>query len=313
METPKRTNMVLSSSTEDIEGIDGVSLGLMPLLISLMKTKSVRKTAKLHGKTPSAISKSLAKLRISLNDELFIKTNKGLEPSSYLVAIFPKLEQCMQQFSLALNREHFDPQQYDKKIVIACASAFLHRFGFALYKKLTHVAPNAHIALNTWDEKTEQNITLGSINVGVHLLSDERGKSLYPKPLLSGELDLVMHKNHPANTFSEALTYPFVLFKTKGWNEVRFQTIDKFHQLGFNIVSPSEIDDHSLYFDILKQTDSIGLYSNSIINNDFKTIKLPDNVKIPTDLCLYMKSAYRHSEINLWLYELIQNTISESQ
>jgi len=311
METPKRMD-VLSSAAE-IKGIDGISLGLMPILISLMKTQSVRKTAKLQGKTPSAISKSLAKLRVSLNDELFIKTNKGLEPSSYLVTIFPKLEQCMQQFSLALKREHFEPRQYNKKIVIACASVFLNRFGFALYKKLTHTAPNAHIALNTWDESTELNIILGSIDVGVHILSDERGKSLYPKNLLTGELNLVMHKDHPATSFSEALTYPFVLFKTKGWNEERFQTIDKFRHLGFDIVSPSEIDDLTLYFNILKQTDSVGLYSDSIIDNDLKSIKLPDQVKITTDLCLYMKSAYRHSEINLWLYELIKETICENQ
>lgn len=311
METPKGMNVLNNSA--DIAGIDGISLGLMPILISLMKTQSVRKTAKLQGKTPSAISKSLAKLRVSLNDELFIKTNKGLEPSSYLVSIFPKLEQCMQQFSLALNREHFDPKQYNKKIVIACASVFLNRFGFALYKKLTHTAPNAHIALNTWDEKTEQDIILGSIDVGVHILSNERGKSLYPKTLLTGELNLVMYKDHPATTFDEALNYPFVLFKTKGWNEERFQTIDKFSHLGFNIVSPSEIDDLTLYFNILKQTDSIGLYANSVIDSDFKTIKLPHQVKITTDLCLYMKSAYRHSEMNSWLYELIKETISENQ
>ncbi len=55
-------------------------LNLLVIFTTIMKQQSISKAANELGLSPSAVSHALSRLRTMLNDQLFYRTAKGLEP-----------------------------------------------------------------------------------------------------------------------------------------------------------------------------------------------------------------------------------------
>lgn len=66
--------------------ISSLDLNLLLCLQLLLQERSVTKAAKRMNVTPSAVSKSLAKLRDWFDDPLFVKTPLGLLPTPLTVS-----------------------------------------------------------------------------------------------------------------------------------------------------------------------------------------------------------------------------------
>ena len=99
-----------------------IGLKQIRVLTCLYKEKSLKRCARTIGKTPSAISKTLAKLREIYEDPLFITGVSGIEPTPRLLAMIDDLisVQTTLENSLVNNKE-FDPNGYSGEINLSCS------------------------------------------------------------------------------------------------------------------------------------------------------------------------------------------------
>src|SRR5262249_53942534 len=75
------TDAVVASGMARSRRLREIDLNLLPVLRSLLDTRSVARTAAALGLTPSAVSHALARLRAALQDALFVRAPGGLVPT----------------------------------------------------------------------------------------------------------------------------------------------------------------------------------------------------------------------------------------
>ena len=69
------------------KSLSSLDLNLLLCLQLLMQERSVTKTANRMNVTPSAVSKSLSKLRAWFDDPLFVNTPLGLTPTPLMLSM----------------------------------------------------------------------------------------------------------------------------------------------------------------------------------------------------------------------------------
>jgi DNA-binding transcriptional LysR family regulator len=87
-----------------------MDLNLMRTLVLLYKTRSVTKTAaELHITQPS-VSYALRRLRHHFNDELFVRSSDGLQPTDLAEQMYPSLHQALEVIDETISGARaFDP------------------------------------------------------------------------------------------------------------------------------------------------------------------------------------------------------------
>lgn len=96
----------------DIDEIELRRLDLTVLLVflNLLRFRKATDVADHMGLTQSAISHSIKRLRDAFNDPLFLRTPKGMEPTSVALGLEPKIRTVVQTLSEAINvPAEFDP------------------------------------------------------------------------------------------------------------------------------------------------------------------------------------------------------------
>ncbi|EES9779058.1 HTH-type transcriptional regulator YidZ [Escherichia coli O4] len=115
-----------------------LDLNLLLCLQLLMQERSVTKAAKRMNVTPSAVSKSLAKLRAWFDDPLFVNSPLGLSPTPLMVS----MEQNLAESPLMMIMLN------------------------ALSKRIYQRYPQATIKLRNWDYDSLDAITRGEVDIG---------------------------------------------------------------------------------------------------------------------------------------------------
>ena len=118
--------------------ISSLDLNLLLCLQLLLQERSVTKAAKRMNVTPSAVSKSLAKLRDWFDDPLFVKTPLGLLPTPLTVSLEQDLADWMQIGNQILDKPHHTMPSAAAKD--SCMPISQRRNGFARQIKTPETA-----------------------------------------------------------------------------------------------------------------------------------------------------------------------------
>src|SRR5258708_20115546 len=87
-----------------------IDLNLLVIFDTLMTERSVKRTAAEVGLTPSAISHALRRLRATFNDDLLVRTPRGLEPTHGGLELANSVRNALQQLPRAVDQQrNFDP------------------------------------------------------------------------------------------------------------------------------------------------------------------------------------------------------------
>jgi DNA-binding transcriptional LysR family regulator len=165
---------------------NNIDLNLLAVFQEVYRERQISGAAKRLGLTQSAVSNALARLRRTLDDELFVRTSLGMQPTPFAEEIAGPLGIAMAQVTLALNqRSQFDPATSNRRFVLAMTDVGEVHFMPALIERCRSVAPL---------------VQLSSVRAGGVALKDE---------LESGRVDLAVG---PFDDLSEAL-YQRQLFR----------------------------------------------------------------------------------------------------
>ncbi|SUG35871.1 Putative LysR-family transcriptional regulator YidZ [Salmonella enterica subsp. arizonae] len=147
------------------KSITSLDLNLLLCLQLLMQERSVTKTAKRMSVTPSAVSKSLAKLRAWFDDPLFVNTPLGLAPTPLMVSMEQSLADWMQMGNQLLDKPHHEAPR-GLKFELAAESPLMMIMFNSLSQQIYQRYPQATIKVRNWDYDSLEAITRGEVDIG---------------------------------------------------------------------------------------------------------------------------------------------------
>jgi DNA-binding transcriptional LysR family regulator len=86
-----------------------IDLNLLRVFEALYELRSVTRAAERLGRTQSAVSHALGRLRQAVGDPLFVRHPDGLQPTALATDIAPAVREGLEQLRVALSPGSFDP------------------------------------------------------------------------------------------------------------------------------------------------------------------------------------------------------------
>lgn len=123
---------------------------LIVILDALLLDASVTKAAERLGRSPSAVSHALARLREIFDDPLFVRAGQRLVPTSRATQLAPTVHIIVSGLEGLLRRQNeFEPMQQQRRFMLACRDIFELSLLPAMRAELAELAPG--IALERLD------------------------------------------------------------------------------------------------------------------------------------------------------------------
>jgi len=146
-----------------------VDLNLLVVFNELIENASVLRASRALGVTQGAVSQSLAKLRKHFGDELFIKTNTGVTPTSFAISIAEDVRQSIAFAESALvGRARFDPAFSVRDIRICMGDMGEIRILPGLLAVLRRIAPRCRVfVLDLWGQELKEGLERGEVDLSI--------------------------------------------------------------------------------------------------------------------------------------------------
>ena len=160
--------------------------------------RNLTKTAEILGITQPAVSNALARLRNTFNDELFIRTTKGMIPTPVAQNMITDIRNALNLMRSSIaDSESFNPKTADNIFKISIGDTSEYRLLPELIEKLSRIAPNINVeSYLTPREDTPRELATGNIDFAIdppiHADSSLKHKKIY-----SDSYVLIIRQNHP--------------------------------------------------------------------------------------------------------------------
>ncbi|ESJ26717.1 LysR family transcriptional regulator [Cupriavidus sp. HPC(L)] len=127
--------------------LQDVDLNLLVVLEHLLRLRTVSGTARELGLTQPAVSNALARLRRIFDDQLFVRSAKGMLPTPVAEDLAEPVAYALDALQSALNRKvAFDPLRSDRRFQLAMTDIGEVHFIPRLMSALRERAPGVSIA-----------------------------------------------------------------------------------------------------------------------------------------------------------------------
>lgn len=124
-----------------------LDLNLLPIFETLMREQHLTRAAEQLAMSQPAVSNALKRLRSSFNDELFVRTARGLIPTSRAYELQQAIQPALQMIQGGCIATEFDPQSSKKAFSISMNAATEYLISPYLYQWLQNTAPNMRLQL----------------------------------------------------------------------------------------------------------------------------------------------------------------------
>jgi DNA-binding transcriptional LysR family regulator len=176
----------------------GVDLNLLVVFDAVMQERSLTRAGRRIGLSQPATSHAVARLRRMLQDDLFIRTPEGMQPTPRALQMADSVHEALQVLNLTLEPETFDPRQADRSFILAVNSHAARAVVPGLARAVAETAPRIGLdvrPLNRADALAQ--LDNGDIDLALSTLSDggERFKCVR---LLEDDYVAVLDLQHPA-------------------------------------------------------------------------------------------------------------------
>ncbi|MHC5654185.1 LysR family transcriptional regulator [Stappia sp. ICDLI1TA098] len=170
--------------------ISSVDLNLLVAFDALISERNVTRAARRVGLTQPAMSNALARLRALFDDELFVRSGRGMEPTARAQTLAPLLNDALRRIEQALAPAlDFAPEQIDRIVRIAMTDNSMAVLLVDLIERLRRDAPrlDMHI-MGTRPSGMTPMLDDGEIDLAVGVGNDlearHRSRTLYTDRLV---------------------------------------------------------------------------------------------------------------------------------
>ncbi|MEL7448102.1 MAG: LysR family transcriptional regulator [Pseudomonadota bacterium] len=171
-------------------------LPLLDTFNAIMMRGSLVSAAEAMNITQSAVSKQLAQLREWLDDELFVRTSDGMQPTPKALALRERVEEIVAQAADLAAEGRVSPVEFTGEFVLSATDEVLERIVPTLVDRLADEAPNLRlVALPLAQDYSAQHLESGRVNMLV-AVNWHAPEQLVQKKLATDPFACVMHKDH---------------------------------------------------------------------------------------------------------------------
>jgi len=175
-----------------------IDLNLLVVFQEVFQQRHVSVVARRLGLSQPTVSNSLARLRRTFGDELFVRTAQGMQPTPYAQQIAEPIANALLNVRQALNQqEQFAPLQSNRHFVIAMTDAGEIHFMPPLLEHCNSVAPgigisSVRLSAIDWQDA----LATGKVDLVVGAFA-EVPESLYHRRLFSQHCVTMFRQGHP--------------------------------------------------------------------------------------------------------------------
>lgn len=174
-----------------------LDLNLLVVFNELLTERRVSKAADKLGVSQPAVSNSLAKLRRLFDDELFLRTPRGMEPTPYAEQLADPVGYALSMIHSGINqRTEFDPASAERDFTISVTDIGEIYFMPPLIERLRREAPR--VALSTVRNTAttlREDLESGKVDVAIGLLPQLKA-GFFQRRLFSQCYVCLMRRGH---------------------------------------------------------------------------------------------------------------------
>jgi len=174
-----------------------IDLNLLVIFHQMLNDRNVSVTAEHLGLSQPAVSNALRRLRTTLNDDLFVRTPQGMEPTALASQLAEPVSLAIGTLHGALNRpDEFDPATSQKRFVVAMTDIGEIYFMPRLIQALLEQAPGISVSTLRSNAGLSQALADGDVDLAVGLLPDLQ-TGFYQRRLFHHRYVCLCRNGHP--------------------------------------------------------------------------------------------------------------------
>jgi DNA-binding transcriptional LysR family regulator len=176
-----------------------IDLNLLPVLLALIDAGSVSAAARTLGMSQPAVSSALAKLRLCLDDPLFVRTARGMQATPRALALEAPIRAALGQVSEeVLQSAAFDATTSSKTFVLALSDIGEMVFLPQIVDHFSRHAPHGSLrSVTLAPDAVAQGLENGSIDLAVGYFPDLAGSNIYQQRLFGHTFVSLLRAGHP--------------------------------------------------------------------------------------------------------------------
>jgi DNA-binding transcriptional LysR family regulator len=143
--TPEEERAPHLSPTPQANGWGAIDLNLLIVFDVLMQEHNLTRAGRRLGLSQPATSHALARLRNMLNDDLFIRTPDGMQPTQRAEQMAEPIRDALRVLRLTLEPENFDPATSARSFTLVVNNYAARALVPTLARKVGDIAPNVSL------------------------------------------------------------------------------------------------------------------------------------------------------------------------
>lgn len=173
-------------------------LNLLITLNVLLTEGSVARAAQRLRLSPSAMSRSLARLREVTGDPLLVRAGRGLVPTPRALELRERVSQLVQDAEAVLRPvEEPDLLQLHRTFTMRCRDGFVENFGPDLIARINAEAPNVRLRFVQKLNKDSTPLRDGSVHLETAVVDEQTSLELRTQALFRDRFIGVVRLGHP--------------------------------------------------------------------------------------------------------------------
>ena len=173
-------------------------LNLLVTLDVLLAEGSVARAAKRLRLSPSAMSRSLARLRETTGDPLLVRAGRGLVPTPRALELCERVSQLVQDAQAVLRpAENLNLRQLNRTFTLRTSEGFVENFGPDLIARVGKEAPGVRLRFVQKPNKDSASLRDGTVDLETGVAGKTTGPEVRAQPLFRDRFIGVVRKGHP--------------------------------------------------------------------------------------------------------------------
>ncbi|MES2297853.1 MAG: LysR family transcriptional regulator [Pseudomonadota bacterium] len=172
-------------------------LNLLITLDAVLSEGSVARAARRLQLSPSAMSRSLARLREATGDPLLVRAGRALVPTPRAIALREQVGPLLETAQALLRpAELFKLAQLERSFTLRAREGFVENFGVDLIARAAAQAPLVRLCFVHKPERDSDALRMGGVDLEVGVVGERSGPELITRAMFRDRFIGVVRKGH---------------------------------------------------------------------------------------------------------------------
>lgn len=179
-----------------------VDLNLLTVFDAVMQMQNITRAATSLGMSQPAVSNAVARLKMMFNDELFVRSGRGIQPTLRARKLFGPVRQALQLVQNELPGSEFEPLTSSRVFSLSLCSPLDLRLGAKIINHVKLIAPQLNLQIKSYiNNNIEHQLRYQDVEfvIGYSRFESTEFRSV---ALFDDELVLAVAQAHPRITAS---------------------------------------------------------------------------------------------------------------